>query len=138
MNPPREPFQERCQIILDHFNTELEDLRLLYSTRGLFAYIFKEIFPYFMRSRFAEWAHHKPKRVLRRFPDDGDDLTNRPQGDGRLGTGGPMVPEHFGRPVVRGRRGLLKKLLEQEALRGLSTRDHAHPQSGLRLLPGII
>ena len=117
---PPEPFQERCQIILDHFNTELEDLRRSLEGHELegpfWGYIFKEIFPYFMRSRFAERAYYKPKGYAGDFRMMEMIYANRPQGDGRLG--GLVDQWCLNTSAVRamrGRRSLLKKLLEQEA-----------------------
>ena len=119
---PPEPFQERCQIILDHFNTELEDLRG--SIEGhdpggpFWGYVFKEIFPYFMRSRFAERAYYKPKGYAGDFQMMEMIYANQPQGDGRLGG---LVDQWClntsAARAVRGRRSLLKELLEQEASR---------------------
>jgi extracellular factor (EF) 3-hydroxypalmitic acid methyl ester biosynthesis protein len=119
---PPEPFQERCQIILDHFNTELEDLRRSIEGHELgdsfWGYVFKEIFPYFMRSRFAERAYYKPKGYAGDFQMMEMIYANRPQGDGRLGG---LVDQWClntsAARAVRGRRSLLKKLLEQEASR---------------------
>jgi extracellular factor (EF) 3-hydroxypalmitic acid methyl ester biosynthesis protein len=117
---PPEPFQERCRIILDHFNTELEDLRRSIEGHDLegpfWGYIFKEIFPYFMRSRFAERAYYKPKGYAGDFQIMEMIYANRPQGDGRLGG---LVDQWClntsAARAVRGRRSLLKKLLEKEA-----------------------
>ena len=117
---PPEPFQEGCQIILDRFNTELEELRPLIEGHEwevpFWGYIFKEIFPYFMRSRFAERAYYKPKGYAGDFQMMEMIYTNRPQGDGRLGG---LVDQWClntsAARAVRGRRSLLKKLLEQEA-----------------------
>jgi CRP-like cAMP-binding protein/SAM-dependent methyltransferase len=125
---PAEPFQERCQIILDHFNSELEDLRRSIEGHELegpfWGYIFKEIFPYFMRSRFAERAYYKPKGYAGDFRMMEMIYTNRPQGDGRLGG---LVDQWClntsAARAVRGRRSLLKKLLEQEAALRASRRE---------------
>jgi extracellular factor (EF) 3-hydroxypalmitic acid methyl ester biosynthesis protein len=117
---PPEPFQERCRIILDRFNTELEELRRLiegYELEGPFwGYIFKEIFPYFMRSRFAERAYYKPKGYAGDFRMMEIIYANQPRGDGALGT---LVDQWClntsAARAVRGRRVLLKNLLDQEA-----------------------
>ncbi len=117
---PPEPFQERCKVILDHFNTQLEELRLLIEGHDLegpfWGYVFKEIFPYFMRSRFAERAYYKPKGYAGDFQMMEMIYANRPQGDGRLGG---LVDQWClntsAARAVRGRRTLLKKLLEKEA-----------------------
>ena len=121
------PFRERSHIILDHFNTELEDFRRSIEGHDLGAlfwgYVFKEIFPYFMRSRFAERAYYKPKGYAGDFRMMEMIYANEPQGDGKLGG---LVDQWClntsAARAVRGRRTLLKKLLEQEAFRIASRR----------------
>ena len=117
---PPEPFQDRCRIILDHFNNDLEEFRLLIEGHELahpfWGYIFKEIFPYFMRSRFAERAYYKPKGYAGDFRMMEMIYANQPQGDGRLGG---LVDQWClntsAARAVRGRRDLLQKLLKQES-----------------------
>ncbi len=81
----------RCFSLLDRFYEQLIDFSRLLASSGTeeagqaWSYLFKEIFPYFMRSRFAERIYYKPKGIA------GDFLTvemiyrNVPEGDGKLG-----------------------------------------------------
>jgi SAM-dependent methyltransferase len=118
---PEEPFRERCQVVLDRFNTQLEDLRRSIEVRELagpfWGYVFKEIFPYFMRSRFAERAYYKPKGYAGDFRMMEMLYTNEARGDGRLGG----LVDHWclntaAARAVRGRRGLIARLLAEEAV----------------------
>ena len=116
---PTDTLQEQCETILNRFNADLEELRL--SIEGqeseiqFWGYIFKEIFPYFMRSRFAERAYYKPKGYAGDFRMMEMIYANHPQGDGILGE---MVDRWClntsAAKAVRGRRSLLKNLLEEK------------------------
>ena len=57
--------RDRCRDILDEFNGRLQEFDAMTDDPQIKEYmwglIFKEIFPYFMRSRFAERAFYKPK-----------------------------------------------------------------------------
>ncbi|MBI5585590.1 MAG: cyclic nucleotide-binding domain-containing protein [Deltaproteobacteria bacterium] len=117
---PEEPFQERCLVVLDRFNAQFEDLRRSIEGHELagpfWGYIFKEIFPYFMRSRFAERAYYKPKGYAGDFQLMEMLYANTARGNGRLGA----LVDHWclntaAARAVRGRRALIARLLEQEA-----------------------
>jgi SAM-dependent methyltransferase len=78
----------------------------------MWGYIFKEIFPYFMRSRFAERAYFKPKGYAGDFLMMEHIYANIPKGEGRLGE----IIDRFclqrpGSRAIRGRRTLLKDQL---------------------------
>lgn len=130
---PEGPFQEQCLLVLDRFNAQLEDLRQAVEGHELagpfWGYIFKEIFPYFMRSRFAERAYYKPKGYAGDFLMMEMLYTNCARGDGRLGA----LVDHWclntaAARAVRGRRVLIARLLAREAA-ALTARDRS-----LRLL----
>ena len=85
-------------------NTETEDL--------MWGYIFKEIFPYFMRSRFAERAYFKPLGYAGDYLMMEMIYRNKPAGDGKLGQ---LVDSWClntaAAKSVRGRRRLLTREL---------------------------
>jgi extracellular factor (EF) 3-hydroxypalmitic acid methyl ester biosynthesis protein len=109
--------QKRYYQVLDDFNQRLQAAAGLLgnheSADYIWGYVFKEIFPYFMRSRFAERAHYKPSGYA------GDHLmmemiyANVPEGDGKLGklVDGWCLESTAAR-AVRGRRKFLKKQFE--------------------------
>ncbi len=84
-----EEMQAEGYRVLGRFNEHLQEFQNIPSdpeTEDLmWGYVFKEIFPYFMRSRFAERAYFKPRGYA------GDYLLmemiyrGRPNGDGKLG-----------------------------------------------------
>lgn len=104
----------QCFAVFDRFYGQLVDFsRLLDSSASeeaeqAWSYLFKEIFPYFMRSRFAERIYYKPKGFA------GDFLTMEmiyrdvPEGDGKLGR---LVDEWClkakGAKAIRERRRLM-------------------------------
>ena len=51
----------------------------------MWGYVFKEIFPYFMRSRFAERAYFKPKGYAGDFLMMEHIYADTPKGEGKLG-----------------------------------------------------
>lgn len=120
-DPGQEPTPEdftTCFRVLESFNDQLEALSAGMSVSNasehVWGYVFKEIFPYFMRSRFAERAYFKP----RGYP--GDYLMmemiyrNQPEGDGKLG----VTVDHWclnspSARAVRGRRDLLSRKLAE-------------------------
>lgn len=117
-----EELQQQCHSAMDDFNA---DLRRLYATIPspesqdfVWGYVFKEIFPYFMRSRFAERAYYKPKG----YP--GDYLMmemiykNQARGDGKFGTiADGWLLKSVPAKAVRGRRRLMGMQLERESRR---------------------
>ncbi len=79
----------------------------------LWGYIFKEIYPYFMRSYYAERSYHKPKGYAGDFLMIEHVYKNVPQGDGRLGE---LVDAFcLQRPASRAIRGRRRLMAEQLA-----------------------
>lgn len=123
----REPhvLQERCTAILNALNDSLRDLEPLVARSKFqdyaWGYVFKEIFPYFMRSRFAERAYYKPKGYAGDFLMMEMIYQNRPEGDGKLG----LLVDAWclnspASRAVRGRRSLLAEELLRRTLRDFS------------------
>ena len=78
----------------------------------IWGYVFKEVFPYLMRSRFAERAYYKPKGYAGDFLMIESIYQNRPDGDGKLGRLiDAWVLNQVPARSVRSRRYLLKGLL---------------------------
>lgn len=124
----KDGFQERCTAILDELNRSLQELEPLigqsdFQEQG-WAYIFREIFPYFMRSRFAERAYYKPKGYAGDFVMMEMIYRNEPEGEGRLG---PLVDAWcLNAPAsraVRGRRSLLARELLRRSTRHCASQD---------------
>jgi hypothetical protein len=106
-----------CFTVMDAFNRQLEDTALLLKDNEysdyLWGYAFKEIFPYFMRSRFAERAYFKPRGYAGDYVMMEMIYNNEPEGDGKVGT---LIDswclETEAAKAVRGRRAFLKERLE--------------------------
>lgn len=106
-----------CYKLLDRFNSALQECLHLMDDPKLEVYtwgfIFKEIFPYFMRSRFAERAYYKPKGYAGDFQMMEMIYRNEPDGDGKLGI---LVDSWClntkAASAVRCRRDLMSDLLE--------------------------
>lgn len=78
----------------------------------MWGYVFKEIFPYLMRSRFVERAYYKPKGYAGDFMMIELIYRNQPEGDGRLGDLiDAWALEQVPSRAVRARRHLLKTLI---------------------------
>jgi SAM-dependent methyltransferase len=80
----------------------------------MWGYIFKEVFPYLMRSRFVERAYYKPKGYAGDFLMIEQVYRNQPEGDGKLGQlidrwALDQVPAR----AVRARRRLLARLIHE-------------------------
>jgi CRP-like cAMP-binding protein/SAM-dependent methyltransferase len=114
--------QAQCHQVMDDFNVNLRRMhRAIESPEFLdfvWGYVFKEIFPYFMRSRFAERAYYKPKG----YP--GDYLMmemiymNQAQGDGKFGTiADSWLLKSAPARAVRGRRRLMCEQLHHQSRR---------------------
>lgn len=80
----------------------------------IWGYVFKEVFPYLMRSRFYERAYYKPKGYAGDFYMIELIYRNQPDGDGKLGQ---LIDGWFLKQVpakaVRGRRRLLHRTLDR-------------------------
>lgn len=111
-----EPLKKQCHDLLDRFNHRLQEAHERFDRPEIadctWGYVFKEIFPYFMRSRFAERAYFKPKGYAGDFLMMEMIYGNKPDGDGKLGrlVDGWCLNTSAAR-AVRGRRHLLKKQL---------------------------
>jgi extracellular factor (EF) 3-hydroxypalmitic acid methyl ester biosynthesis protein len=108
--------EERCHMVLGELVGSLDGLAQTMAGSGyeevMWGYIFKEIFPYFMRSRFAERAYFKPKGYAGDFLMMEHIYANIPKGEGRLGE----IVDDFclqrpGSLAIRARRVLLKNQL---------------------------
>jgi len=104
--------EERCMTALNLLADSMPEFeRLLAGTEYeeiLWGYVFKEMYPYFMRSRHAERSYHKPKGYAGDFLMIEHIYANTPKGAGRVGE----VIDAFclARPssrAIRGRRRLL-------------------------------
>ncbi len=123
------PLYERLKENMDIFAAYLEDLDKELKNQPdvaeyIWGYIFKEIFPYFMRSRFAERAYFKPKGYAGDFLMMEAIYKNVPDGDGLFGL---MMDKYcLSAPpprAVRGRRELLSKLIEKYVKRLMEQRQ---------------
>ena len=80
----------------------------------MWGYVFKELFPYFMRSRLAERAYYKPKGFAGDFKMMEHIYRMTPEGDGKLGR---LIDGWLLKQVppqaVRNRRRLLCRLLDR-------------------------
>jgi len=123
--------EQRCIDLLDELNTSLADFKGVMQGSGyeevMWGYVFKELYPYLMRSRFAERAYFKPKGYAGDFLMMEHIYANTPKGDGRLGE----IIDTFclqrpGSLAIHGRRRLLAEHLaaisEQNARAGKVTR----------------
>lgn len=103
--------------VLDNFNQQLRKCGegiLPDHIPLLWGYAFKELFPYFMRSRFAERAYYKPKGYAGDFELIELIYRNKPDGDGKLGRliDGWLLKQ-VPSQAVRNRRRLLSNLLDR-------------------------
>ncbi|NTU49011.1 MAG: cyclic nucleotide-binding domain-containing protein [Syntrophobacteraceae bacterium] len=121
-----EDLRVQCSSMMDDFNGRLQDAqeRIAASDASeyLWGYLFKEIFPYFMRSRFAERAYYKPRGYAGDFMMMEMIYRNQPDGDGKLGRlMDAWCLETAPARAVRSRRrllhGLIRSLAEEKAER---------------------
>lgn len=123
--------EARCHSVLAELNGALPEFETTMAGSGyeevMWGYVFKEIFPYFMRSRFAERAYFKPKGYAGDFLMMEHIYADTPKGEGKLGE----IIDAFclqrpGSLAIRGRRILLRDQLMQLsgaiAARGGTTR----------------
>lgn len=84
-----ELLEKECNDILYKFNDDIQNvkdyIRNPEDEELIWGYIFKEAYPYFMRSRFAERTYFKPKGYAGDFMMMEMIYHNRPDGDGKLG-----------------------------------------------------
>jgi SAM-dependent methyltransferase len=109
--------RDQCYEVMNAFNQHLRDFddcikRAEYED-FVWGYVFKEIFPYFMRSRFAERAYYKPKGYPGDFLMMEMIYRNQPRGDGKFGAlADGWLLKSVPAEAVRGRRKLLAEQLE--------------------------
>ncbi len=110
----------RVKRLIDEFDSYIERLSRYEKADDeileyIWGYVFKEIFPYFMRSRFAQRAYFKPKGYAGDFLMMEAIYANTPDGDGDLGI---LIDKYcLDTPparAVRERRRLLSSILEKE------------------------
>jgi len=108
--------ETRCHGVLAELNHALPEFAATMAGSGyeevMWGYVFKEIFPYFMRSRFAERAYFKPKGYAGDFLMMEHIYADIPKGEGKLGE----IIDAFclqrpGSLAIRGRRILLREQL---------------------------
>jgi len=102
---------DNCNFKLGQLDNTLEDTAL---KEYLFGYVFKEIFPYFMRSNFAQRAYFKPKGYAGDFLMMEAIYRDIPEGEGNLG----LIMDAYclqspPAKAVRGRRKMLAEMLEE-------------------------
>jgi len=113
----RRELEDRCMAALNLLADSMPEFeRLLAGTEyeeTLWGYVFKEMYPYFMRSRHAERSYHKPKGYAGDFLMIEHIYGNTPKGAGRVGE----VVDAFclARPSSRAIRGRRKLLADQLA-----------------------
>jgi CRP-like cAMP-binding protein/SAM-dependent methyltransferase len=118
--------------ILDDLKIKVRDFGALVEQNVhaelMWGYVFKEVFPYLMRSRFVERAYYKPKGYAGDFMMIELIYRNQPAGDGRLGDLiDAWALEQVPSRAVRARRHLLKKLIHDICgdIRQQRTGNHA-------------
>jgi CRP-like cAMP-binding protein/SAM-dependent methyltransferase len=111
--------QQDCMAIMDDLNAHLQAFNPPQTDREAeyaWGYLFKEFFPYVMRSRMAERAYYKPKGYAGDFMMMEMIYADQPSGDGKLGE---MLDRWFlcsnAAAAVRGRRQLLAGQLSRFA-----------------------
>ena len=106
------------EIVLDDFIQKVREfgafIEATESADLMWGYVFKEVFPYLMRSRFAERVYYKPKGFAGDFFMIELIYRQQPDGDGKLG----KLIDHWALQqipprAVRGRRRLLRQLLDR-------------------------
>ena len=113
---PDEETSGKCFAVLDTINGNLAKYKKLMETQEdqdlMWGFIFKEIFPYIMRSRFVERAYYKPKGYAGDFLMMEHIYRDTPDGDGKLGKiVDSWCLQRPGAKAIRGRRKLLSARL---------------------------
>ncbi len=125
--------RDRCYEVMDHFNENLREFDDCLSRPEYqdfaWGYVFKEIFPYFMRSRFAERAYYKPRGYPGDFLMMEMIYRDQPDGDGKFGTiADGWLLKSAPAEAVRGRRKLLGEQL------GLLSRQWVEREGPIRIM----
>lgn len=111
-----ERMERECIDLVVDFNASLGEFQQAMKGSGyeevMWGYLFKEVYPYLMRSRFAERAYFKPKGYAGDFLMMEHIYANIPKGEGRLGE---LIDifclERPGSLAIHGRRKLIKNQL---------------------------
>lgn len=111
-----EKMERQCIDLVVELNGSLKDFQKTMQGSGyeevMWGYVFKEFYPYLMRSRFAERAYFKPKGYAGDFLMMEHIYANQPKGEGRLGE---LIDifclERPGSLAIHGRRKLIKNEL---------------------------
>lgn len=112
-----ESFIQQGYAILDATNDSLHEFKTIMTTEEdrdhMWGYVFKEIFPYLMRSHFAARAYYKPKGYAGDFLMMEHIYQNAAKGDGKIG----RLIDSWGlqrrsSEAIRGRRILMKDQLK--------------------------
>ena len=111
-----ETLEQKSYQLFDELNSALADFEKIGDSDDqefIWGYLFKELFPYYMRSRFAERTYYKPRGYAGDFLMMEMIYQNHPDGDGKIGK---LVDSwclnSASAKAVRGRRRLLAELLE--------------------------
>ncbi len=112
-----EELEQQCMQVLTNFvdTVPLLDKKLADNQYKdiLWGYVFKEVYPYFMRSHYAERSYHKPKGYAGDFLMIEHVYQNIGQGDGKLGE---LIDSFcLNRPASRAIRGRRRLLADQLA-----------------------
>jgi extracellular factor (EF) 3-hydroxypalmitic acid methyl ester biosynthesis protein len=126
--PPE--LQVQGEAVLERFKGEVrqygEGMQAQYLPL-MWGYVFKELFPYFMRSRLAERAYYKPKGFAGDFKMMEHIYRMSPDGDGKLGR---LIDGWLLKQVppqaVRNRRWLLSHQLDRLCRERLNGGRHLH------------
>jgi CRP-like cAMP-binding protein len=121
------------EAVLNAFNSDLaqfiEHSLAPQYTSLMWGYVFKEVFPYFMRSRYAERAYYKPKGYAGDFMMMEWIYNQQPDGDGKLGKLiDGWILRQASCQAVRNRRELLSDLLDSMC------RQLLHPGRRIRIM----
>ena len=110
-------YKKKGCAIFDSINRSLIDFDKLMVDQDnkdhMWGFIFKEFFPYFMRSRFAERSYYKPKGYAGDFLMMEHIYESTAKGDGKIGKildGWTL--QRPGSKAIRGRRTLMKQQLD--------------------------
>ena len=111
-----EVLEQRCISLLCELNGALPEFGRVMAGSGyedvMWGYVFKEVFPYLMRSHFAERAYFKPKGYAGDFLMMEHIYANKPKGEGRLGELVDLFClQRPGSLAIHCRRALLKREL---------------------------
>ncbi|MFV0437611.1 MAG: cyclic nucleotide-binding domain-containing protein [Desulfopila sp.] len=123
--------EQQCFKLMAELSASLTDFQTAMTGSSneeiMWGYVFKEIYPYLMRSKFVERAYYKPKGYAGDFLMMEHIYTNVAKGDGRLGE----IVDKFclqrpGSLAIRGRRKLMRdqlaRISEENARQGKKTR----------------